>query len=76
MKLTESKIDKFYQVISLNGNEQFLKRITSIGLTKDTTIQVIKNDRKMPVLIYVRDSLVALNRKDCELIEVKEISNE
>lgn len=76
MKLTESKIDKFYQVISLNGNEQFLKRITSIGLTKDTTIQVIKNDRNMPVLIYVRDSLVALNRKDCELIEVKEISNE
>ena len=36
------------------------------------TFQVVKNDRKMPVLVYVRETLLALNRKDCEKIEVTE----
>ena len=73
MKLTEMKRDTFGKVESLKNDERFLKRITSIGLTEDTSFQVVKNDRKMPVLVYVRESLIALNRNDCESIEVKEV---
>ena len=73
MKLTEMKRDTFGKVESLKNDEIFLKRITSIGLTEDTSFQVVKNDRKMPVLVYVRESLIALNRNDCESIEVKEV---
>jgi len=73
MKLTEMKNDTFGKVESLKNDNQFLKRITSIGLTEGTNFQVVKNEKKMPVLVYVRESLVALNRKDCESIEVKEL---
>ena len=73
MKLTEMKRDTFGKVESLKNDERFLKRITSIGLTEGTSFQVVKNDRKMPVLVYVRESLIALNRNDCESIEVKEV---
>lgn len=73
MKLIEMKRDTFGKVESLKNDERFLKRITSIGLTEGTSFQVVKNDRKMPVLVYVRESLIALNRNDCESIEVKEV---
>ena len=73
MKLTEMRKDTFGKVESLKNDEKFLKRITSIGMTEGTTFQIVKNDRKMPVLVYVRESLIALNRNDCQSIEVKEV---
>ncbi len=73
MKLSEMKPGKQGMVRSLGRDERFLSRITSIGLTEDARFQVVKNDRKMPVLVYVRETLLALNRKDCDKIEVSEV---
>ncbi len=73
MKLSEMKADEHGTVRSLGKDERFLKRITSIGLTEGAAFFVVKNDRKMPVLVYVRETLLALNRKDCEKIEVTEV---
>lgn len=74
MKLTELKNDAFGVISSLGNDERFLRRITSIGLTEGVSIQVVKNDLKMPMLVYVRESLIALNRRDCEQIEVEEVT--
>lgn len=73
MKLNEMKSGSQGKVKSLPKDERLLSRITSIGLTEEATFQVVKNDRKMPVLVYVRETLLALNRKDCEKIEVSEV---
>ncbi len=73
MKLSQMKPGSNGRVNSLEGDKRFLSRITSIGLTEDSLFQVLKNDRKMPVLLYVRETLLALNRKDCENIEVSEV---
>ena len=73
MKLSEMKADTHGKVRSLGKDERFIKRITSIGLTEGAGFQVVKNDRKMPVLVYARETLLALNRKDCEKIEVTEV---
>ncbi len=73
MKLSQMKPGSNGRVNSLEGDRRFLSRITSIGLTEDSLFQVVKNDRKMPVLLYVRETLLALNRKDCENIEVSEV---
>ncbi len=73
MKLSEMKTGTHGTVKSLGRDERFLSRITSIGLTEEAPFQVVKNDRKMPVLVYVRETLLALNRKDCEKIEVAEV---
>lgn len=72
MKLSELHENAHGTVRSLGRDERFLSRITSIGLTEGAGFQVVKNDRKMPVLVYVRETLLALNRKDCEKIEVEE----
>ncbi len=73
MKLSEMRASTHGTVKSLWRDERFLSRITSIGLTEGADFQVVKNDRKMPVLVYVRETLLALNRKDCEKIEVMEV---
>ncbi|MCR4739783.1 MAG: ferrous iron transport protein A [Lachnospiraceae bacterium] len=73
MKLSEMRAGKHGTVKSLGRDARFLNRITSIGLTEESHFQMVKNDRKMPVLVYVRETLLALNRKDCEKIEVSEV---
>ncbi len=71
MKLTETKANSFSEVVRLHGDEHFMKRITSIGITEGTTLETVKNDRKMPVLLYTREALIALGREDAERIEVE-----
>ena len=70
MKLSEMKADRSGTVKSLGRDERFLKRITSVGLTEGARFKVVKNDRKMPVLVYARETLLALNRR--EVAEVEE----
>ncbi len=71
MKLSEVKVDQIATIRALGSDTHFLSRVTSIGMTEGTRVQVVRNDRKMPLLIYVRETLLALNRKDCEKIEVE-----
>ncbi len=71
MKLSRMQASTRGVVKDLGGDDRFLSRITSIGLTEGAELQVIKNDKRMPVLVYVRETLLALNRKDCEKIEVE-----
>lgn len=73
MKLSELKEGTMAKVVSLDADMHFLSRVTSVGVTEGTKIQIVKNDKKMPLLIYVRETLLALNRKDCGRVEVEVI---
>ncbi|MBQ4487297.1 MAG: ferrous iron transport protein A [Oscillospiraceae bacterium] len=73
MKLTETKADMRGQIRSLTGDDHFMNRITSIGITEGTTFQTVRNDNRMPVLIYLRETLISLNRADAQRIEVERI---
>ncbi|MBE5826635.1 MAG: ferrous iron transport protein A [Butyrivibrio sp.] len=73
MKLSEMKKDTSGTVKSLGTDEWFVKRIASIGLSEGASFRIVKNDKRMPVLIYARETLLALNRKDCEKIEAMEV---
>ena len=73
MKLTETKADMRGQIRSLTGDNHFMNRITSIGITEGTTFQTVRNDNRMPVLIYLRETLISLNRADAQRIEVERI---
>ena len=73
MKLTDMKSDQHGLIRRIGGDAHFAKRITSIGLTEDTEFQTVRNDRKMPVLIYLRETLIAVNRADAERIEVETV---
>ncbi len=71
MKLIKAN-EGFSGVIkNVNGDYRLVSRVTSIGLTEGSKIEVMRNEKKQPILIYSRDSLIAINRKDCNGIEVE-----
>ena len=59
-------------ISSINGDTRFLSRITSIGLTPGCKVKIIKNDKNRPLLVYSRDTMIALNKKESENIKVEE----
>ena len=71
MKLTETRPEMQGIIGKISGDVHFANRITAIGLTEGTAFQTVRNDRRMPVLIYLRETLIAVNRTDAERIEVK-----
>ena len=71
MKLTETKPEESGVVLRIGGDAHFVSRITAIGLTEGTVFQTVRNARNMPVLIYLRETLIAVNRRDAERIEVE-----
>ena len=71
-KMSELKTDETGVIASINGDSRFVSRITSIGLTPGCSIAIIKNEKRRPVLVYSRDTMIALNRKECDGIEVQE----
>ena len=73
MKLGELKENSEAVVSGISGDARFVGRITSIGLTPGCHMSIVKNDRNRPVLLYSRDTMIAVNRKECEGIEVTEV---
>ena len=71
-KLSELKKDSMGVIVSIKGDSRFISRITSIGLTPGCSLTVIKNEKRRPLLVYSRDTMIALNRNECDLIEVEE----
>ncbi|MCR5079888.1 MAG: ferrous iron transport protein A [Treponema sp.] len=69
--LVELEKGKTAVIVSIKGDTRFVSRITSIGLTPGCEVKVIKNEKKRPLLVFSRDTMIALNRKECENIFVE-----
>ena len=72
MKLSELKSGGTGTVTRVVGDARFVSRVTSIGITEGCPIEVVQNVKKRPILLFERDSLMAIDRKDCDLIDVEE----
>lgn len=59
-------------VSSISGDARYVGRITSIGITPGCRVRIIKNDKNRPIIVYSRDTMIALNRKESSNIEVEE----
>lgn len=59
------------RIISIDGDRRYLSRITSIGLNVGCEIEVLQNVKRRPILVYGRDTMIALNRDECERISVE-----
>ncbi len=71
-RLSDLAKDASGVIASINGDTRFVSRITSIGLTPGCRVSIIKNEKHRPLLVYSRDTMIALNRKECDWIEVAE----
>ena len=72
MKLSELKTGGTGTVTRVAGDARFVSRVTSIGITEGCPIEVVQNVKKRPILLFERDSLMAIGREDCDLIDVEE----
>lgn len=58
-------------ITSLGADERFVSRAVSIGLTPGCKVEVLQNYKKQPVLVYARDTMIAIHRTEAEKIEVE-----
>lgn len=69
-KLSEASKGEQGIITDVQGDVRFLSRVTSIGLTLGCPVTVLQNEKNRPVLLYSRDSMIALNREECEKIKI------
>lgn len=69
-KLSEMPAGAKGRIEALEGDSRFMSRVISMGLTIGCPIEVLQNEKKQPILIFGRDTMVALNRKECEKIRI------
>jgi len=72
-KLSEMKQGEEGIIDSVSGDTRYVGRITSIGITPGCRVRMVKNDKNRPLIVYSRDTMIALNRKESLNIDVKEV---
>jgi ferrous iron transport protein A len=58
-------------VSGLNGDQRFVSRASAIVFTPDTPVTMMQNVGRGPVLVYLRDTQVALGRKEAAKISIE-----
>lgn len=74
MKLSEMETGRKGTIASVSGTDRCVSRVTAIGLTEGCRIEIVQNAKRRPLLVFERDSVVALDRADCKNIEVDVLS--
>jgi ferrous iron transport protein A len=70
-RLSEILAGNVVKVQEMQGDERFLSRTSSMGIIVGSKIEILRNEKKQPLLLYCRDTMVAVNRKECEKIQVE-----
>ena len=70
-KLTDLREGQKARIIGITGDRRYLSRITSIGLKIGCPLEMLQNVKNRPVLVYGRDTMIALNRAESERIQVE-----
>ena len=73
-RLQEMKAGQSGNIASAKGDTRFLSRITSVGLTIGCRVEMLRNEKKYPLLLFSRDSVIALNRDESSNILVEVIT--
>lgn len=62
------------RIARVDGDVRLLTRLSSVGLVPGATVHVERNDRNRPVLVFERDTRLAINRQECARIQVEEVA--
>lgn len=70
--LAELKKGEKAVIAGLKGEPRFMNRAVSIGLTPGCHVEMVRHEKNRPLLIYSRDTMIALNGRDGDKIVVEE----
>lgn len=71
-RLSEMRPGETGVISSVKGDTRYVGRITSIGITPGCKVRIVKNDKNRPLIVYSRDTMIALNSNESKNIEVEE----
>lgn len=71
ISLNEMRENTGGNIERIEGDSRFISRIVSIGLTPGSTFSLLKNDGRSPLLVFCRDTVIAVNRKESSQILAK-----
>ncbi len=74
MSLSAVAAGSWVRVTKLGGDMRQLSRLASVGVIPGSVLQVRRNDRRRPLLVFCRDTLLALGRCGCEDIQVEQVA--
>lgn len=74
--LSEALPEKYYTVKKIKDEARLVNRLSSMGIVCGSQMKICLNNRKQPVLVFVRDTLVAIGRSESKKIVVGGIENE
>ena len=72
MSLSETREGFSGAITDIAGDAHFIGRVTSMGLTVGCPLTVVRHEKKQPILIEARDTLVAISDGDLAKIFVEE----
>jgi ferrous iron transport protein A len=70
-RLSETRTGDVVTVTEIEGDERLLGRTSSMGIIVGSRIEILRNEKKQPLLLFCRDTMVAVNRRECEKIKVE-----
>lgn len=56
---------------TISGSKSFLSKVTGLGITPGSKIAIIRNHKVGPLIIFMRDSFIAVSRKEAANIFVE-----
>lgn len=72
MNLSEAKPGSSVRIESIGGSMRLIARYSSMGVIPGTKVDIVKNDANRPLLVYGRDTLMALDRVDASGVLVSD----
>lgn len=76
MTLSDGKSGCKYKILEIADEERLKIRVSSMGLMPGQILEVCQNLKKQPVLVFARDTLIAIGRGESEKIMIGGIDNE
>lgn len=68
--LSEATPGQQFTVQEIKDETRLINRLSSMGIICGSTLTVCQNYKKQPVLIFTRDTLVAIGREESKKITV------
>ena len=59
----------------MDGGAGFQRRIAAVGMTQGSVFSIVQNEKKYPILLEIRSTLLAVDRNDCTGITVEVMDN-
>lgn len=70
LTLSDAAPGKRYFIREIKDEARLVNRLSSMGLVLGSPLEICQNRTKQPVLVFTRDTLVAIGREESKKITV------